>query len=49
MWCLRIAGKLSPCHGYFFRILAGQGTSAEEGARNYVGNSRMTNGFALIA
>ena len=45
----RVAGKPLPYHGYFFRILTGQGTSAAEGERNYLSGGRMTNGFALIA
>ena len=45
----RVSRKPLPYHGYFFRILTGQGTSAAEGARNYIGSGRMTNGFALIA
>jgi len=45
----RVSGKPLPYHGYFFRILTGQGTSAEEGVRNYISGGRMTNGFALIA
>lgn len=45
----RIRGKRVPYHGYYFRILTGQGTSAAEGARNYVKNGRMTGGFALVA
>jgi hypothetical protein len=38
-----------PYHGYYFRILTGQGTSAQEGARDYLSGGRMTNGFGLIA
>ena len=38
-----------PYQGYYFRILTGQGPNTPEGARNYVSNGRMTNGFALIA
>lgn len=38
-----------PYHGYYFRILTGQGTSAAEGARNYSSDGRMKTGFALIA
>jgi hypothetical protein len=45
----RVSGKPLPYHGYYFRILTGQGTSAAEGARNYLNGGRMTNGFALIA
>jgi hypothetical protein len=45
----RVSGKPAPYHGYLFRILTGQGTSAEKGASNYLSNGRMTNGFALVA
>jgi Protein of unknown function (DUF2950) len=45
----RVAGKPVPYHGYLFRILTGQGTSAAEGALDYVSDGRMTKGFALIA
>jgi hypothetical protein len=45
----RISGKPVPYHGYLFRILTGQGTSAAEGARHYISGGRMTGGFALIA
>jgi Protein of unknown function (DUF2950) len=38
-----------PYQSYYFRILTGQGPNTPEGARNYVRNGRMTNGFALIA
>jgi hypothetical protein len=39
----------APYHGYFFRILKAQGKAAPGGARNYVRNGKMTDGFALIA
>jgi len=39
----------APYHGYFFRILTAQGKAAPGGARNYVRNGKMTDGFALIA
>jgi len=39
----------SPFHGYFYRILTGQGKSAKGGAKNYVVNGEMTGGFALLA
>ena len=45
----RVSGKPMPYNGYFFRTLTGQGTSAAEGARNYLSGGRMTEGFALIA
>src|SRR5205085_12466121 len=39
----------SPFHGYYFRILTGQGPSAPGGAKSYVVKGRMTGGFALVA
>ncbi|HEX4999145.1 MAG TPA: DUF2950 domain-containing protein [Terriglobia bacterium] len=36
-------------HGYFFRILKGQGPDAPMGEMNYVINGAMIGGFALIA
>jgi Protein of unknown function (DUF2950) len=45
----RVSGKPLPYHGYYFRILTGQGTNAEEGSRDYISGGRMANGFALIA
>jgi hypothetical protein len=38
-----------PYHGYFYRILKRQGTSAPGGAYDYVVNGKMIGGFALIA
>jgi hypothetical protein len=38
-----------PYHGYAFRILTAQGPSASGGAKSFVRNGRMTEGFALIA
>lgn len=45
----RTEGQPTPFHGYFFRMLTAQGKSAERGARNYVVNEEMRDGFALIA
>ena len=42
-------GKLVPYQGYNFRILYAQGAEAPGGAKQYVRNGRMTDGFALIA
>jgi hypothetical protein len=42
-------GQPTPYHGYFFRILTGEGESAERGAHSYIVNREMRNGFALIA
>ena len=39
----------SPLHGYYFRILAGQGPTANGGAKSYIANGEMTGGFALVA
>lgn len=39
----------NPYHGYFFRILKGQGDHAEGGAYDYLVNGRMILGFALVA
>jgi hypothetical protein len=38
-----------PYHGYLYRILTAQGKSAPGGARSYVRNGRMTEGYALVA
>jgi hypothetical protein len=41
--------RVRPFHGYFFRILTQQGKDAPGGARSYVVNGEMKDGFALIA
>ncbi|NNM86384.1 MAG: DUF2950 domain-containing protein [Phycisphaerales bacterium] len=38
-----------PFFGYYFHILTRQGPAASGGARNYVVNGKMVNGFALVA
>jgi hypothetical protein len=38
-----------PFHGYYFKILTGQGAAALRGARSYVVNGEMSGGFALVA
>jgi hypothetical protein len=38
-----------PYHGYFYRILAGQGAHAKGGAYEYLLDGRMVGGFALVA
>jgi hypothetical protein len=40
---------LSPFHGYYFKILRGQGKHAPGGAYQYVVKGRMLLGFALVA
>jgi hypothetical protein len=39
----------SPFHGYYYRILTAQGKSAPGGAKSYIVNGEMTEGFALLA
>lgn len=43
------SGKPYPYHGYFYRILKGQGPEARGGAYDYVAQGRMIGGFALVA
>jgi hypothetical protein len=38
-----------PFHGYYFRVLTGQRTSAPGVARSYLVNGKMTGGFAFVA
>jgi hypothetical protein len=38
-----------PYHGYYYRILKGQGEAAKDGAYDYVANGHMIGGFALVA
>lgn len=45
----RSSGKLTPFRGYYFRILTAQGAGAAGGARSYIVNGLMRNGFALVA
>jgi hypothetical protein len=40
---------LQPFHGYYFKILKGQGKHADGGAYNYVVKGKMILGFAIIA
>jgi hypothetical protein len=42
-------GAPTPYHGYYFRVLKGQGSNAPGGALNYVVKDKMIGGFALIA
>jgi hypothetical protein len=45
----RAADKPTPYHGYYYKILKGQGKSAPGGAYHYVINGHMVAGFALVA
>jgi len=42
-------GGPAPYHGYYFRILKGQGSDAPGGALNYVVKGKMIGGFGLMA
>jgi hypothetical protein len=41
--------KRAPYHGYYYRILKGQGPNAPGGAYSYLAQGRMIGGFALVA
>ena len=42
-------GKNQPFHGYYFRILTAQGADAPGGAKSYIKDGAMTDGFAFVA
>ncbi len=42
-------GEPAPYHGYYFRILEGQGSRAPGGAYSYLAKNQLVGGFALIA
>ena len=42
-------GKPVPYHGYYFRLLTGQGPEAAGGAYDYLVRGQMIGGFALVA
>lgn len=39
----------TPLHGYYFKILTGQGAAVSGGARSYIVKGEMSGGFALVA
>ena len=41
--------RRAPYHGYYYRILKGQGPDARGGAYSYLAQGRMIGGFALVA
>jgi hypothetical protein len=43
------AGKSIPYHGYYYKMLTGQGPSAPGGAYDYVVRGQMIGGFAMVA
>jgi hypothetical protein len=42
-------GQARPYHGYYFRILEGQGSNAPGGAHNYFIKDKLVGGFGLVA
>jgi len=42
-------GPGDPYHGYYYKVLTGQGKDAPGGAYDYIVNDRMIGGFALVA
>jgi hypothetical protein len=46
---VRKGGERTPYHGYYFKILKGQGKNAPGGEIDYVNNGKMVAGFALAA
>jgi hypothetical protein len=45
----RASDTPTPYHGYYFKILEGQGPNAKGGAYSYLANGKMIGGFALVA
>jgi len=45
----KAGGKPIPYHGYYYRILNGQGKNAPGGAYEYMVKGNMIGGFALVA
>jgi hypothetical protein len=45
----KVGDQAAPYHGYYFRILKGQGANAPGGTLNYVVKDKMIGGFGLIA
>jgi hypothetical protein len=41
--------RYEPFHGYYFKVLKGQGPSAPLGAMDFLVNGAMIGGFALVA
>jgi hypothetical protein len=42
-------GSATPYRGYYYRVLTAQGKNAPGGARSYIANGKMTEGFAFVA
>jgi hypothetical protein len=44
-----LEGEPTPYRGYYFHILVRQGKSGPGGAKSYIVNGKMTEGFAFVA
>lgn len=42
-------GTARPYHGYYFRVLQGQGSNAPQGAHDYLVKDKLIGGFGLVA
>ena len=43
------SGSPAPFHGYYYKVLAGQGADAPGGTEDYIVDGKMTKGFAFLA
>jgi hypothetical protein len=43
------SGRPAPFHGYYYKVLTGQGADVPGGAQDYVVDGKMTRGFAFLA
>ena len=43
------SGRPAPFHGYYYKVLTGQGADAPGGASDYTVDGKMTRGFAFLA
>ena len=48
-WDGAAKGSAKPYHGYYFRVLDGQGSHAPGGAHNYMVKNKLIGGFGLVA
>jgi Protein of unknown function (DUF2950) len=48
-WDGAVKGQAKPYHGYYFRVLGGQGSNAPGGAHNYFVKDKLLGGFGLVA
>jgi hypothetical protein len=48
-WDGAAKGQAKPYHGYYFRILDGQGSNAPGGEHNYLLKNKLVGGFGLVA